>query len=99
MILGHVDSALGAGHLGVFFKIGDLRTGQEITVTLTDGRTTRWVITSTVLYADGTFPNAIVYDRSGPPTLRLVTCGGAFNWRTYHYDSATVITARPLGAS
>jgi hypothetical protein len=95
VILGHVDSALGAGHLGVFFKIGDLRPGEQITVTLADGRRTQWVITSAHLYDNGSFPNATVYARTGPPTLRLVTCGGDFDWQTHLYDSATVVTARP----
>ena len=99
VILGHVDSALGAGHLGVFFKLGDLQPGQQITVTLADGSVTRWVIASIRLYPDGHFPNAVVYDRSGPVTLRLVTCGGSFDWQTHEYDSAIVVTARPVRAT
>lgn len=94
VLLGHVDSALGAGHLGVFFRLGDLQRGQEITVTLADGTVTRWTVVSALLYSDGQFPDAVVYGRSGPPVLRLVTCGGSFNSRTHHYESATVITAR-----
>lgn len=94
VLLGHVDSAVGAGHLGVFFHLGDLEPGQAITVTLGDGTVTRWVITSTDLYPDSQFPDAVVYDRSGPPVLRLVTCGGSFNWQTHHYESATVVTAQ-----
>jgi hypothetical protein len=95
VILGHVDSALGAGHLGVFFKLGDLQPGQLITVTLADGAATQWEITSVRLYNDDQFPDGVVYDHSGPPTLRLVTCGGAFDWQTHEYDSATVVTAVP----
>jgi hypothetical protein len=95
VILGHVDSALGAGHLGVFFRLGDLRPGEQVTVTLADGSTTRWVIASTRLYPDGDFPNSVVYDRSGPTILRLVTCGGSFDPQTHEYDSAIVVTARP----
>lgn len=94
VILGHVDSALGAGHLGVFFRLGDLQPGQDITVTLANGTVTRWRVRSATLYPNGQFPDAKVYDRSGPPVLRLVTCGGAFNWRTHRYESATVVTAQ-----
>jgi hypothetical protein len=97
VILGHVDSAQGAGHLGVLFKIGDLRPGEEITVTLADGLLTRWIIASARLYVDGAFPNALIYAQTGSPTLRLVTCGGNFDWQTHEYESATVVTAHPLG--
>lgn len=96
VILGHVDSAIGAGHLGVFFRLGELRPGQRVVVSLADGLTTRWVVTSTRLYADDDFPNAVIYDRSGPAILRLVTCGGSFDWQAHQYDSAIVVTARPL---
>jgi hypothetical protein len=93
VILGHVDSALGQGGLGVFFRLGDLRAGQRIDVTLADHVTTRWAVTSVRLYADAVFPDAVVYARSGPPVLRLVTCGGAFDWSTHEYVSALVVTA------
>ena len=99
VILGHVDSAIGAGHLGVFFALGSLRPGQAITVDLSDGSVTRWVVTSVVLYPDSQFPDALVYAHSGSPVLRLVTCGGTFNSQTHGYESATVVTATPAGGS
>lgn len=99
VILGHVDSAIGAGHLGVFFPLGNLRVGQAVTVDLADGTATRWVVTSVVLYPDNQFPDSLVYARSGPPTLRLVTCGGTFDPETHSYESATVVTATPAGTS
>lgn len=95
VILGHVDSAAGAGHLGAFFPLGNARSGDLITVTLMDGSATSWVVTSARLYSDSQFPNAVVYGRSGPPTLRLVTCGGPFDYQTHLYQSALVVTARP----
>lgn len=95
VILGHVDSASGAGHLGVFFRLGALLPGQQIAVTLANNAVTHWTVTSTLLYGDAQFPNALVYSRTGPPVLRLVTCGGSFDWQTHEYQSATVVTARP----
>jgi sortase family protein len=93
VILGHVDSALGQGRLGVFFRLGDVRAGQRIDVTLANHIITRWTVTSVRLYADALFPDAVVYARTGPPALRLVTCGGAFDWSTHEYESSVVVTA------
>lgn len=99
VILGHVDSALGQGHFGAFFCLGTLRPGQPITVVLANGSITRWRTVSDVLYPDTRFPDATVYERSGPPLLHLVTCGGAFNWSTHHYEAAVVVTAELVGVS
>lgn len=94
VMLGHVDSAAGAGHLGVLFRLGDAKPGEDITVGMADGSVTAWQVTSARLYPDDQFPGALVYDHSGPPTLRVVTCGGTFNWQSHHYESAIVVTAR-----
>jgi Sortase domain len=99
VILGHVDSALGQGNLGVFFRLGDLRAGQRVEVTLANHTTTQWVVTSVHLYSDAVFPDALVYARTGPPALRLVTCGGSFNWSTHEYESSLVVTARLVTTS
>ncbi len=93
VILGHVDSALGQGGLGVFFRLGDVQAGQRIDVTLANQTTTHWTVTSVRLYADDLFPDSVVYARTGPPVLRLVTCGGAFDWSTHEYESSVVVTA------
>ncbi len=99
VILGHVDSALGQGSLGVFFRLGEVRAGQRIDVTLADHITTRWTVTSVRLYTDALFPDALIYARTGPPVLRLVTCGGAFDWSTHEYESALVVTAHLVTGS
>jgi hypothetical protein len=99
VLLGHVDSALGNGHVGVLFTLGNLASGQDVDVTLADGVVTHWVTVSNVLYPDGNFPNSLVYEPGGPPTLRLITCGGHFNRHTRHYHSAIVVTAQFVGES
>lgn len=99
VILGHVDSALGAGNLGVFFRLGDVKPGDPIDVTLADGSVTRWVAVTNVLYSDSDFPDSTVYAKAGPPELRLVTCGGTYNYTTHLYESADVVTARLVGVS
>ena len=93
VLLGHVDSAAGAGHLGVFFRLGELKSGDTIMVTLENGLPTQWTVASTSVYSDAGFPDGLVYARTGEPTLRLVTCGGVFDWRTHRYESTVVVTA------
>src|SRR5580658_8095766 len=44
VILGHVDSAIGAGGLGVFFRLGEMRPGEYIDVRLADGSITHWIV-------------------------------------------------------
>lgn len=97
VLLGHVDSASGEGRIGVFFNLGDLSNGQAVDVTLADGTVTRWVTVSNVLYSDRSFPNSVIYDPSGPPRLRLITCGGSFDADTGHYQSTDVVTAELVG--
>lgn len=93
VLLGHVDSAIGSGHLGAFFSLGKAQRGDKATVTLADHVVTRWSVRSVVLYPDARFPDATVYARTGSPTLRLVTCGGRFDPTTHLYQSVVVVTA------
>lgn len=93
VLLGHVDSAAGRGHLGVFFHLGNAKPGEHLDVTLADHTVTHWSVTAATLYPDGHFPDAVVYNPAGPPTLRLVTCGGKFDPSTGEYQSAVVVTA------
>jgi Sortase domain len=91
VIVGHVDAApVGPA---VFYKLGELRPGDRIMVTLADHKTARFVVTSAALYSKSAFPADTVYGPTTWPTLRLVTCGGVFDHRTGHYLSNTVIFA------
>ena len=49
-------------------------------------------------YPKRNFPTAQVYVGNGRPSLRLVTCGGAFDRRTGHYLDNTVVFAVPYVA-
>jgi Sortase domain len=91
VIVGHVDAA--SVGPAVFYKLGELRPGDRIVVTLADHRTARFVVTSADLYSKSAFPADTVYGPTAWPTLRLVTCGGVFDHQTGHYLSNTVIFA------
>ena len=49
-----------------------------------------FVITGVRQYAKTAFPTLAVYADTAVPTIRLVTCGGAFDSTTHHYLSNIV---------
>ena len=90
VIEGHVDSYLGAA---VFFRLGALRPGDSIDVTLANGVTAVFRVTGVRQYAKSRYPANIIYGAAGFPALRLITCGGTFDYATRSYLSSTVVFA------
>ncbi len=87
VILGHVDSTSGPG---IFYRVGALHPGDTVAVTRADGKTVTFVITGVRQYSKTAFPTLDVYGNTPVPTIRLVTCGGAFDSATHHYLSNIV---------
>jgi len=94
VLVGHVDSYKGPA---VFYRLRQLKQGDRITVRRADRSTVVFVVDSVRTYPKRRFPTALVYRGDGRPSLRLVTCGGAFDRRSGHYLENTVVIARPLG--
>ena len=90
VIEGHVDSYLGAA---VFFRLGALRPGDSIDVRLANGITAVFRVTGVRRYVKTRFPARTIYGRTGFPALRLITCGGTFDYTTRSYLSSTVVFA------
>jgi sortase (surface protein transpeptidase) len=90
MIHGHVDSPRGPA---VFFRLPELRRGDQIRVGRADGSTVRFVVQRTALYPRQRFPTDEVYYPTLTPTLRLVTCGGEFDPTTAHHRSNVIVFA------
>jgi hypothetical protein len=90
VIEGHVDSHHGPA---VFFRLGALRPGDHIDVTLADGITGIFRVTGVREYAKSKFPARIIYGATDYAALRLITCGGTFDYATGHYRSSTVVFA------
>jgi hypothetical protein len=97
VFFGHVD----AKKVGpaVFYRIGALRPGNLIFVTLRDRKVAAFRVYSVALYRKSAFPTASVYSYTRWPTLRLITCGGAFDRRTQHYLGNIVVFAKFVGAA
>jgi LPXTG-site transpeptidase (sortase) family protein len=91
VILGHVDSRSGPG---VFYRLEALRRGDVIRVRLVTRETVTFVVTGSTEVSKRRFPTKLVYAHTRKPTLRLVTCGGAFDSATGHYLNNYVVFAR-----
>lgn len=90
IITGHVDSIAGPA---VFWRLRELVPGQVITITRADGVTATFKVDSVKDFAQNNFPSQEVYGDIDYPGLRLITCGGTFNYLTRHYSNNTVVFA------
>ncbi len=90
VIEGHVDTYEGPA---VFFRLGALRPGEQIDVTLADGITAVFRVTGVREYSKANFPSKTIYGPTGYAALHLITCGGAFDYASGHYLSSTVVFA------
>lgn len=90
VIEGHVDTYSGPA---VFFRLGALKPGDTINVTLTDGDTAIFRVTGVREYLKEHFPAKTIYGGADFAALRLITCGGDFDYATGHYLGSTVVFA------
>lgn len=91
IILGHVDTAkYGAA---VFYKLGQLAVGDTVSITRADRRTVRFRVDEVARYPKAQFPSAKVYGNIDRPGLRLITCGGQFDFAGNTYKDNTVVFA------
>jgi Sortase domain len=90
IIVGHIDSHTAPG---VFYRLSELRPGNKVYVKRADGSLVEFRVTSVQSYLKNRFPTQAVYGPTPDPELRLITCGGAFDYATGHYLSNIVVYA------
>jgi hypothetical protein len=78
----------------VFYRLRELRRGDQVLVRRADGSSLRFVVERTGRYDKRRFPTDEVYYPTLTSALRLVTCGGEFDARTGHYRSNVIVFAR-----
>ena len=88
--MGHIDSVSGPG---IFFRLSKLHKGDQVYVRRADGTTVKFRVTAVQQYLKDQFPTQAVYGPTPDAELRLITCGGAFDWATHHYLSNIVVYA------
>ena len=90
MIVGHLDSSHGPA---IFWRLPDLRQGDDVIVSRVDGSSARFVVARSARYARASFPSADVYGPTVAAELRLITCGGGFNFLSGQYSDNVVVYA------
>src|SRR6266571_543950 len=78
---------------GVFYRLRDVRRGQRVYVTRGNRTVARFKVTAVREYAKDSFPAAAVYGPVPDAELRLITCGGSFDYATGSYLSNVVVYA------
>jgi sortase (surface protein transpeptidase) len=90
VIIGHVDSLTGPG---IFYELHTLRAGEKVYVRRANGSLAVFRVTSVRSYLKTQFPTLTVYGPVPYAELRLITCGGTFDFATGHYLSNTIVYA------
>jgi sortase (surface protein transpeptidase) len=90
IIVGHIDSKNGPA---VFYRLPELRRGDDVFVKRADGTTAEFRVTAVQTYLKDRFPTEQVYGPTPDAELRLITCGGTFDYATGHYLSNIVVYA------
>jgi hypothetical protein len=91
VIVGHVDSREGPA---VFFRLGQLRRGDRIVVGQDGGAAASFAVERVERHPKQALPVARVWNPTGKPVLRLITCGGSFDRSTGHYRDNVIVYAR-----
>ena len=93
VIAAHVDYN---GAAGPFFDLRRLEVGTAVTVTDGAGKVHAYAVTERFQVAKDKLPIPDLFRTGGAPTLTLITCGGAFNASSRHYQDNIVIRAVPV---
>lgn len=81
---------------GIFAKLDQLATGDEITIDRETGPPARFVVYDRTTAPKDRFPTDTVYGDTPGPELRLITCGGEFRPAVRSYASNIIVWARAL---
>ena len=94
VIVGHIDSRRGGP--SVFFRLGELHTGDVVRVARADGTVATFAVQQVRRFHKSAFPTQLVYGNTDQAALRLITCGGPFDTTSGHYLDNIVVTATLL---
>ena len=90
VILGHVN---GSGKPGIFYRLKDIKAGEQILVDREDGQTAVFTVANIDTVPKAAFPAEQVYADTPDSQLRLITCGGIFDPAARSYEANIVVYA------
>ena len=93
VIAAHIDAP--DYPIGPFANLRDLPADAEVTVTGADGSTASYGVVTLTYYPKEELPTQELFARQGTKALVLITCGGAFDSSTGHYEDNVVVVAAP----
>ncbi len=93
VLAAHVDFN---GHAGAFFRLRELRAGDLLVVVGIDGSSRPFIVLANQQLAKAALPTGELFRADGDPVLRLVTCGGSFDFRDHRYSDNVIVTAVPV---
>jgi sortase (surface protein transpeptidase) len=97
---GALGPAVIAGHVTwdgapeVFYRLGTMRRGDQVSVTRKDGRTAVFTVSRVARFSKSRFPSQAVYGAIDHAGLRLITCGGTYDAARHTYLDNVVVFAR-----
>jgi sortase (surface protein transpeptidase) len=95
---GDAGDALIDGHLNwtsgpaVFWRLGQLRVGDPLTVVRADGTRVRFIVDSTSV-VPYTASEDSLFTATGPPSISLITCAGAWDQQHATYLQRLLVHA------
>lgn len=95
----HVDSRETRGFRGAFYDLGRIQPGEQIQVTRSDHIVATFTVDSVQQAPKDRFPTSRVYGSVSYAALRLITCGGDFDYARGSYKDNTIVYAHMTDAN
>jgi sortase (surface protein transpeptidase) len=95
VLIGHVYYRTGPA---VFYRLRELRRGDEILIRQRHGPTTRFTVVRLERVPKTALPAKRIWPTTSKQLLRLITCGGSFNHATGHYRDNLIVYAARAGS-
>ena len=89
----HVDSRETRGFRGAFYNLGRIQPGEHIDITRSDRIVVTFTVDSVQQAPKNQFPTSRVYGSVPYAALRLITCGGDFDYAKGSYKDNTIVYA------
>jgi sortase (surface protein transpeptidase) len=94
VLVGHVDTRTGPD---VFYRLRELRPGDEILVGRPDGTTARFLVGRLERHPKTALPTSQIWTPTSRRQLWLITCAGIWDDATGHYRDNLIVYASPTG--